>query len=165
MPGTETAVTHDREALAPPCSRYHASVGQPQAPDPRALVRLGQAVALAGSLVCAVGCVRWEAEVPALSFDLENTGVKMLRPAETVRVCRTRLPWSSSLESASAMNQAMRSLQARDAEANALTNVTVEARGFSLGVLEHVCVTMRADVVRTISVVRLPAPEGHHGAH
>jgi hypothetical protein len=75
-----------------------------------------------------------------VSFDTARNGSKMLR-------------------------RAVRGLLDLDPEADALTDVRVESRQMSSGVFDRSCVTVRANLVRQIPVVTLPAPPGHHHEH
>jgi hypothetical protein len=111
------------------------------------------------------GCVGSRDEIPFVAFDAERTGTKMLRPGAQTTACRTRILGSAVGDGTSPVDRALRALVALDGEADALTKVTIETRSIGLGFFDRTCVTARADVVRTISVVRLPAPPGHEGHH
>lgn len=111
------------------------------------------------------GCVSWRAQVPLVAFDAERAGTKMLRPGTNSTACCTRILGMAVACTAPPLDTALRDLLAVDAEANALTTVVIETRTLALGVLDRTCVTVHANVVRTTSVVRLPAPAAHEGHH
>jgi hypothetical protein len=117
-------------------------------------------------MVCvAAGCAASQAEVPLVVFDLDATGTKMLRPNARATACRTRILGHTIAGDASPLDASLRSLLRLDREADALTRVALTSRLFTLGLFDRSCVTARADVIRTTSVVRLPAPPGHEGHH
>jgi hypothetical protein len=115
-------------------------------------------------VLAVAGCATWDGRIVLVSFDTARTGVKMLRPAARARACRSRF-FGRATSSASPLDDALASLRALDPEADALTNVHVETRELALGLFDRSCVTVQADVVRSISLVQLPAPPGHHGHH
>lgn len=120
---------------------------------------------LAVVMVGACGCVAARSTLPLVAFDTEGAGTKMLRPGGQASACATRVLGIARGDGASPLVETLRQLLALDTEANTLTNVTIETRTLALGVCDRTCVTVRADVVRTTSVVRLPAPPGHEGHH
>jgi hypothetical protein len=80
-------------------------------------------------------------------------------------VCRTRLLGRDLGDGPAPLDRAVQDLLRSDPEADALANVRIRTRTISIGVADRACVTVQADVVRMISVVRLPAPAGHEGHH
>lgn len=113
----------------------------------------------------ATACSESAGEFPLISRDAAAAGTKMLRPAARAEACRTRLFGRDVAGEPAPLDQAVRALFAMDAEADALANVRITTRATALGIGDHTCVTVQGDVVRTISVVRLPAPPGHEGHH
>jgi len=89
----------------------------------------------------------------------------MLVPNAHAAACRTRILGLDVGEHSSPLDRAVHALLAADPEADALRNLRIAARSLALGVFERSCVAIDADVVRTTSVVRLPAPPGHEGHH
>jgi hypothetical protein len=113
------------------------------------------------------GCVHWDGHVPLVSFDTAGSGNKMLRPGARASACRTRvLGMTVGGAGGSPLESAIHALLALDPEANTLTDVRVESSGMTVGLFDRSCVTVQANVVRDIPVVKLPAPAGHHhGQH
>ena len=134
---------------------------------PRKSSRRCRARAVAGTLLLAslAGCVESRGELGLVAFDAERAGTKMLRPGAQGRACATRVLGIGTGDTSTPLDRALAQLHALDKEADALTNVAIEVRGFALGVLDRTCVTVRADVVRQTSLVQLPAPPGHEGHH
>jgi hypothetical protein len=140
---------------------YH----EPCPPRKSARRRCARAVAGTLLLVSLTGCVESRGEVGLIAFDAERVGTKMLRPGAQGRACAARVLGIGTGDTSSPLDRALAHLRALDAEADALTNVTIEVRGLSLGVVDRTCVTVHADVVRQTSLVQLPAPPGHEGHH
>jgi hypothetical protein len=67
--------------------------------------------------------------------------------------------------SPSPLESALRALLASDPEADQLSDVEVREQTVASGLVNRTCVTVRANVVRMIPVVRLPMPASHHGHH
>jgi hypothetical protein len=116
-------------------------------------------------LIVGAGCSSWDGQLPLVLSDAEHAGTKMLVPNAHAAACRTRVLGLDVGERSSPLDRAVHALLASDSEADALVNLRIAARGLALGVFEHSCVTIDADVVRTTSVVRLPPPPGHEGHH
>jgi len=89
----------------------------------------------------------------------------MLRPGARASACRTTLLGMSVAGPASPLEAALHALLALDPEADRLDAVEVRERTMTTGLVDRICVSVRADVVRATSVVRLPAPAGHEGHH
>ena len=89
----------------------------------------------------------------------------MLKPGARATICRFQ--WMGRESKPSAVDDAVRSLRERDAEADALLNLHVEVEGWSLGIVSRLCATAVADVVRATPVAILPMPGGmdHTGHH
>ena len=113
----------------------------------------------------ASGCSRWESDFPFVSTDTRFLGTKMLKPGARATICRFQ--WMGRESKPSAVDDAVRSLRERDAEADALLNLHVEVEGWSLGIVSRLCATAVADVVRATPVAILPMPGGmdHTGHH
>jgi hypothetical protein len=99
------------------------------------------------------------------SFDTAAAGEKMLRPNAHASACRTRLLGVTLGAGGSPLDEAIHALLALDAEADALTDVRIDSWATTLGLFDRSCVTVEANVVRQIPVVKLPAPPGHHHEH
>lgn len=136
-----------------------AGAALPRRVPPPWLVVLGMLV-LAGS-----GCSESGGELPLVGRDVAAAGTKMLRPDARAEACRLRL-FGRELGAAPApLDRAVQELLASDSEADALANVRIRTRSVGLGIGDRTCVTVEADVVRMVSVIRLPAPAGHEGHH
>jgi hypothetical protein len=110
------------------------------------------------------GCVGWSGHLPAVAFGTAG-GAKMLRPDARASACRTRVLGLTLGPGGAPLDEAVHALLALDPEADALTDVRVESRTLSAGLFDRSCVTVQANVVRTIPVVNLPMPPGHHHEH
>jgi len=99
------------------------------------------------------------------SFDTAASGQKMLRPDARASACRTRVLGVTAGAGRSPLDEAIHALLALDPEADTLTDVRVESWGTTVGLFDRSCVTVQANVVRQIPVVKLPAPPGHHHEH
>ena len=100
-----------------------------------------------------------------LSFEVQAGGIKMLRPDAHVSICRTRVLGITIAGDASPLDAASRALLALDGEADTLSNVRIDTSEVTTGLFDRSCVTLHADVGRSISVLRVPAPPGHHEHH
>lgn len=121
-------------------------------------------VALGAGLVA---CTSSAARLPRLTFGTadDRFEAKMLRPAARASACRTTLLGIPIAGPPSPLESALRGLLAKDSEADQLTDVDVREQTVALGLMNRTCVTVQANVVRAIPVVRLPMPAGHHGHH
>ena len=111
------------------------------------------------------GCTQWKGTIPVASFDGASGGRKMLRPDARASACRVRVLGVPLGAAGSPLDEALRALLTLDPEADTLTDVRVESWGTSVGIFDRSCVTVQANIVRAIPVVRLPAPPGHHHEH
>jgi hypothetical protein len=103
--------------------------------------------------------------VPIASFDTAAGGGKMLRPDARASACRTRLLGVTLGPGGSPLDEAVHALLALDPEADTLTDVRVESWATTVGLFDRSCVSVQANVVRQIPMVKLPAPPGHHHEH
>lgn len=133
-----------------------------QADADRALAWL---VVLSVVVVGLLGCARTRVELPLVGFAAEAVGTKMVRPRARARACRTTVLGMALDDATSPIDDALRTLRELDPEVDTLVNVRIEATLATAGILERTCVTVEADAVRAIPVVRLPAPDGQHRHH
>src|SRR5262245_26170323 len=150
-----------------PHADYHqhqptAQARRERRPSPPPAPRL-----MIGLIACLAACSSVTARLPRVAFDTgtDAAAAKMLRPAARASACRTTVLGLAIGGPPSPLDAALRALLGSDPEADQLRDVQVQERTFTSGLLNRTCITVQADVVRAISVVRLPAPGGHHGHH
>lgn len=98
-----------------------------------------------------------------LFLSQDRTGAKMLRPNAQASACRTALAWESPAPRP--VDAALQELHDSDPEANALRNVRLRTSVLSLGFVQRECVTVTADVVRTVPVLYVPSSGSGHERH
>ena len=153
-----------------PRGTYHArrqtSREAASKPVARAARQAGAAAKAAFLVVAVAACTRLNGRLPVVSFNAATAGSKMLRPEAHASACAVRVLGLTVGPGVSPLDEALQALLALDPEADALTDVRIESRAVTTGLLDRSCVRVRANVVRTVPVVTLPAPAGHHhGAH
>jgi hypothetical protein len=91
----------------------------------------------------------------------------MLKPDAATEVCRSTGVLAGRAAEADLAGAALTRLMGLDAEANAVVNARLESSVWSIGLYGRECVTLRGDVVRSVTTLLLPMPEGHpsHGGH
>jgi hypothetical protein len=109
------------------------------------------------------GCTTTVGTLPRVTLLAPTDGFKMLKPKASVTQCRSE--WLKVGSEGDLIDSAVRALLARDDEGDALLDVVVESNGWSVGVYGRRCVTVTADVVRSVRAVLLPMPESHRGHH
>ena len=116
---------------------------------------------------CLVACTSSTTRLPRVTFGTpdDRFETKMLRPAARASACRTTLLGIPIAGPPSPLESALRALLALDSEADQLTDVDVREQTVASGLVNRTCVTVQANVVRAIPVVRLPMPAGHHSGH
>jgi hypothetical protein len=120
-----------------------------------------------GLCTCLTACTSSTARLPRVTFATpdDRFETKLLRPATRASACRTTLLGISIAGPPSPLESALRALLASDPEADQLSDVDVRQQTVASGVVNRTCVTVQANVVRAIPVVRLPMPASHHGHH
>jgi hypothetical protein len=114
-----------------------------------------------GALVLA-GCAAAQGgRVPRLATTSDRDGFKLLRPQATVEVCRGSFGAAFGVADAGILDEAFRRALTLDPEADALVDVSLRWRWRSILVYGWQCVSLRGDVVRTISTVLVPMPADH----
>ena len=111
-------------------------------------------------LLTVSGCSHWDGQLPFVSYDADRQGTKMLRPGARATTCRTRVFGLGLGPDGAPVESVLDELRAMDAEANGLLNLRMHVSGFSLGIIQRVCATAVADVVRTTPVVLVPTTPG-----
>jgi hypothetical protein len=109
------------------------------------------------------GCTTTLGTLPRVTLLAPTDGFKMLKPKASVTQCRSEGLMVGP--QGDMIDPAVRTLLARDDEGDALLNVVVESRAWSVGVYGRRCVRVTGDVVRSVRSVLLPMPESHRGHH
>lgn len=124
-------------------------------------MRTGTLAAL--TAVLASGCTTSLGRVPFVAAD--TTATKLLRPGVEARSCRASVFGVATASGEPSAGEAVAQLTALDEEANGLADAELRTERVTTGVYNRRCVVVRGDLVRTISSVTLPMPEGHRHPH
>jgi hypothetical protein len=117
-------------------------------------------VAAGGLASCGLG----GGTVPLAFVGADQPGFKMLRPGAKARACGATV-WSYGARAGDGLLQAaLVGLLAQTAQADVIRDVHISWRGVDLVLAQVGCVSVRGDLGRVISTVKLPML-GDHGDH
>jgi len=110
------------------------------------------------------GCATSLGSVGLLGRDAETVSVKMLVPGATGRSCRSSIVGLPLQAGDPTLDEALAQILGRDAEGNVVTEAEVVSDRLVTGVYNRRCVTVRGNLVRTLTTLNIPMPE-HPGPH
>lgn len=122
----------------------------------------GGKLAVSMALLGLSGCATELGHVAFLGAEAAAPATKLLRPAVEGRSCRASLLGLSATAGEPSAGEALARILDLDREGDAVTNVDLRWEHVATGLYDRRCVVVRGDLVRTISTVTLPMPEGHH---
>src|SRR5207237_10061598 len=96
--------------------------------------------------------------------DPEQVGLKLLRPDVLGSSCRSSVVGVPLSAGDPDVSEALAAILRLDAEGNRVANVRLSCRSPVTGLHNRRAIEVRGDLARTVSTIRLLAPEAH-GAH
>jgi hypothetical protein len=129
---------------------------------------IGRVAGFAGIMLAGLaGCGLGGVSVPLAFVGSQQPGFKMLRPGAAARTCGAMVwPYGARARDG-LLDAALADLIAQAAEADLIRDARISWRGVDLLVARVGCVSVRGDVGRMISTVKLPmlGDHGDHGHH
>jgi hypothetical protein len=111
------------------------------------------------------GCTTSFGVVGAVLPDADRIGTKILRPDVVGQSCATDVFGISTSAAGPALKAAVAQILALDPEGDVVTNAEVSSSELVTGIYNRRCVQVRGDLARSVRVIAVPAPAGHHGHH